>query len=179
MDYLPVGTAIVGWQGPLGSTHDFDFGGRCVEVKSWATPLRPAFSVANLFQLDETRVDLLLLFHVVLDPTGGTDGETLPELIDRIRTHTGGEDPAALGRLDELLIRTGYLDAQAALYANRRFRVARTGWFRVAGDFPRIRPVDVRNGVVSATCQISLDACAPFALNGQEALQLLDGNRHG
>lgn len=176
---LPVGNAVSSWKGPWGGIHDFDFGGRCLEVKSSATPSRPGFTVSSLIQLDETRVGLLLLCHVMLDIGRGENGDTLPELVERIRDRVGGEDVAALARLDELLIQAGYLDAQSGLYASRRFLVGCLRWFRVAGGFPRIRPSDARPGIVSASYQVSIDACASFALEEREAVNLLLGTDHG
>ncbi|MBF0310047.1 MAG: PD-(D/E)XK motif protein [Magnetococcales bacterium] len=176
---LPAGNVTGSWKGPLGGIHDFDFGGRCLEVKSSSTPSRPGFTVSSLVQLDETRVGLLLLCHAMLDIGSGENGDTLPELVERIRNRVGGEDVAALARLDGLLIQAGYLDTHASLYASRRFMVVCLRWFRVAGGFPRIRPSDARPGIVSASYQVSIDACASFATEEQEAVHLLLGTDHG
>ncbi|MBF0439908.1 MAG: PD-(D/E)XK motif protein, partial [Magnetococcales bacterium] len=82
---------------------------------------------------------------------------------------------SAFARFDELLIRAGYLDVHASLYVSRRFRMTNSRWFRVREEFPRIRPSDVRRGIVSADYQVSIDSCAPFGLEGQDAIQLLLG----
>jgi hypothetical protein len=173
--FLPAGNAVDTWRGPGGGVHDFDFGGRCMEVKSSSAPSRPGFTVASLNQLDETKVNLLLLCHVMLDITSGENGETLPELVERVRVRVKKEDVSALARLDGLLIQAGYLDAQAGLYAARRFRVAGLHWYKVEDGFPRIRPSDTRPGVVSASYQVSIDACTPFGLGEQAAIHLLVG----
>lgn len=176
---LPVGAAVSSWKGPAEGIHDFDFGGRCLEVKSSSTPSRPGFTVSSLVQLDETRIGLLLLSHAMLNIGSGENGDTLPELVERIRNRVGGEDVAALALLNGLLIQAGYLDAHAVSYSSRRFMVVCLRWFRVTGEFPRLRPSDARPGIVSANYQVSIDACASFALEEQEAIHLLFGNDHG
>ena len=63
-------------------------------------------------QLDETLVEFLLLCHVSLVLDGG-DGESLPELVDRVRATIQIQDVSALDGLNAKLIEAGYLDSHS------------------------------------------------------------------
>jgi hypothetical protein len=92
--------AVEVWTGPLGSPHDFETPGRCLEVKAAGEDAGPVV-INGIDQLDTHNgraLDLLLL-TVVPDP----QGTTLTSLIDTVRGAV--MDPETL---DERLRRLGW-----------------------------------------------------------------------
>ena len=127
-------------------------------------------------QLDETLVELLLLCHVslVLD---GRDGESLPELVDRLRVTIRIQDVSALEGFNAKLIEAGYLDSHSELYSDRRYRHRETRFFKVTDSFPRIAARDLRGGISECSYTVLLTACAPYEVGGTEAIAALLNER--
>ena len=111
IDRLPAHDSVNAWKGPTGGNQDFDIGERCVEVKTTTVIPPLSVNIVNMTQLDESLVELLLLCHtsLVLD---GRDGESLPELVVRLRTNLHVQDVSALDDFNaKLILRPGCRDA--------------------------------------------------------------------
>ena len=171
-DRVPAYDLVNVWKGPTGGTQDFAIGGHSVEVKSTTVVPPITVNIASMTQLDETLVELLLLCHVslVLD---GRDGESLPELVDRLRATIQIQDVSALDSFNAKLIEAGYLDSQSELYSDTRYRHRETRFFKVADDFPRITARDLREGISECSYTVLLTACAPYEVGCTEAIAAL------
>ena len=177
-DRLPAHDSVNAWKGPTGGNQDFDIGGRCVEVKS-STVIPPvSVNIVNMTQLDETMVELLLLCHtsLVLD---GRNGESLPELVDRLRTAFHVQDVSALDEFNTKLIEGGYLDYHRELYADTRYRHRKTTFFKVTEGFPRITAKDLPVGISECSYKVLLTACAPYEVEVAEAIATLFNEKVG
>ncbi|MBK8541817.1 MAG: PD-(D/E)XK motif protein [Ardenticatenia bacterium] len=125
--------AIAAWRGPTAEEHDFGLAGFDLEVKT-TTAERPRHWIGDLRQLvpSETRSLWLLSIQVT---TGGLGTETLPSMIDRLRTLVTGEPTS---RLESLLHDAGWREQQRALY-RRSFRLRnRPAAYEVNSSFPAI-----------------------------------------
>ena len=176
VDRVPAHDLVNAWRGPTGGEQDFDIGGRCVEVKSTTVIPPVTVNIASMTQLDETLVELLLLCHVslVLDSRAG---ESLPELVDRLRATIQVQDVSALDCFNAKLIEAGYLDSHAELYSDRRYRHQETTFFEVTDGFPRIAARDLRGGIPECSYTVLLTACAPYEVGGTEAIAALLNER--
>jgi hypothetical protein len=72
-----------------------------------------------------------------------------------------GIDTAAAGILEERLATAGYLAAHAPLYV-KRFIAGPVMIYEVTPGFPRIRSIDVPQGVLAVRFVLSVPALAPF-----------------
>ena len=178
IDRLQAHDSVNAWKGPTGGTQDFDIEGRCVEVKSTTITPPVSVNIVNITQLDETLVELLLLCHtsLVLD---GRNGESLPKLVDRLRTTIRGQDVSALYGFNAKLIEAGYLDSHRKLYADTRYRHRKTTVFKVNEGFPRITAEDLRGGISECSYSILLAACTPYEVEVSEAIGALLNEREG
>lgn len=172
IDRLRTQDSVNVWKGPAGGNQDFDIGGRCVEVKSTTVVPPVSMSIVNMTQLDETLVDLLLLCHVslILD---GRNGESLPDLVDRLRMTLQHQDVSALDDFNAKLIEAGYLDSHRELYSDTRYRRRKTTFFRVNEGFPRITADDLRVGIAECSYSVLLAACGPYELEVEDAVAAL------
>ena len=175
---VPAHDSVNAWKGPARDNQDFEIGGRCIEVKSTTAVHPDTVHVASMTQLDETLVELLLLCHVslILD---ARDGESLPELVDRLRATIQNQDISALDDFNAKLIEAGYLDSHSGLYSDTRYRHRETSFFKVADGFPRITARDLRSGVSECSYTVVLAACAPNGLGGTEAIAAFLGEQRG
>ena len=172
VDRVPAHDLVNSWKGPTGGVQDIAIGGRCVEVKS-TTVIPPVMvRVASMTQLDSTLVELLLLCHVSL-VFDGSEGESLPELVDRLRVTIQNQDLMALDGFNAKLIEAGYLDSQCELYSDTRYTHRGTRFFEVTDGFPRIVAGDLRDGISECTYTVLLTACAPYELECTEAIEAL------
>lgn len=153
--------ACEAWRGPIGGLRDFELGTGGIEVKSTlATTGFPA-RIGSLEQLDDTVRQPLLVAGVRLRQTSG--GGSLPDAVEAMRDIVMG-DMEAQRLLAERLIAAGYLDAHAGQYV-RRFELTDSRFLRVAGDFPRLIPCSVPQGITRVSYDIDLEkvqgpACA-------------------
>ena len=169
VDRVPAHDSVNAWKGPARKNQDFEIGGRCIEVKSTTVVPPVSVNIASMTQLDEILVELLLLCHVslILDVS---NGESLPELVDRLRATIQIQDVSALDDFNAKLIEAGYLDSQSGLYSDTRYRHRETSFFKVADGFPRITARDLRGGVSECSYTVLLAACVPYGVGSTEAI---------
>ena len=172
LDLVTAHDAVNAWKGPAGGNQDFDIGGCCVEVKSTTVIPPVTMDIASMTQLDDTLVEFLLLCHVSLVLDGG-DGESLPELVDRVRATIQIQDVSALDGLNAKLIEAGYLDSHSELYSDTQYRHRETKFFKVTNGFPRIAARDLRGGISECSYKVLLTACASYEVGGTEAIAAL------
>lgn len=169
VDRIPAHDSVDAWKGPFRESQDFKIRGRCIEVKSTTAVPPIAVDIASMTQLDETLVELLLLCHVslVLDASAG---ESLPELVGRIRAAIQIQDASALDSFNSKLMEAGYLDTHSELYSSTRYRHRETKFFEVADGFPRIAARDLRDGISECSYTVILAACTPYGVGVSEAI---------
>lgn len=165
---LNLESMISAWQGPAGAPRDFCFPACHVEIKAGTSP--EGFFVSSLDQLDGEWQGILLVAFSELEET--PEGTSLAELVSRIRDSLGTASARAADAFEDRLLQSGYLAGQSAIYGLRRWRVVRRFFFRVDGDFPRIRRAELRSGIVEVHYKVTLSACAPFRVPEGEAIEL-------
>ena len=127
--------ALAAWLGPRAEEHDFVLGEADVEVKTTRSERR-IHVIHGLGQLTPTPGRPLHLMSVQVTGAGAAgNGETLPELIERIRRRlrSGRTD------FDDRLTDCGWEDAQAdRLYTTRLLVRSEPRFYTVDEDFPAI-----------------------------------------
>jgi len=167
--------AIDTWAGPRGEPNDFALSAGCLEVKSTIRQAPGLMEISNADQLDDARSPILLA-HLLLRETA--EGESLSGLVASLRSLLMKTSPERLGRFDDLLLAVGYVDARAEPY-ERRWEVQRIDLYRVHGEFPRMRPSDLRPGVRSCRYVIEKDACTPFSVGIDALTNLIRTDANG
>lgn len=156
---LQPGKVLPAWVGPYRAPQDFRSDDIAVEVKTTAGNGQ-AVHISNADQLDDTRLEALWLFHLVL-LIGPEDGETLPEIIAGL-TALLEPEPETAALFQGRLQLAGYFHAQADLYGTERFAVQQEHTIRVTGTLPRLRASDMAAAIGSVTYTIELAALLPF-----------------
>lgn len=166
--------AIEAWKAPTGNTKDFVHGLVAVEVKSRFRKGGTRVRISSETQLECLAGDLFLAVYSL--DTDGTSGQSLPVLVDELRTAVSGSG-VALTRFDDLLIQAGYLDIHKDAYAQPHY-TASLSLYDVQNGFPRILPSDLLAGVSHAAYDLELTNCASFAV-GPDRLVALLGEARG
>jgi hypothetical protein len=155
--------AVAAWQGPGGSSQDFEFSGKAVEVKTTTSNPHEKIFISNLRQLEPIGLDNLYLHHQAVVIHRGA-GQTLPSLISDIRQALNSF-PAALNIFNEKVFNYGYIDSEAFQYEEEGFAPLHNSTYKVEEGFPRLTQDELPDGVGDVKYSIVLNACHDFQIN--------------
>ena len=159
------------WVGVDAALRDFTGDSWAVEVKTTSTNNPQVVTINSERQLDETLFENLYLYHCSVEVTK-LSGETLPEKIDKLRRQLE-KDPLALSTFNEKLITAGYFDEDEHLYEARSYKLRDESFYKVGGNFPRIKECDLRKGVGDITYNIAIAACEEYRIKEATVLDTL------
>ena len=159
---VPYSKVLEYWVGMDSALRDFQGAEWAVEAKTTATNNPQKVTINGERQLDETLLTKLYLYHCSVE-VSKFNGETLPEKVEKVRNKLQDDSPA-LSIFNEKILAAGYLDEQAELYANRSYKIRDEHYYRVSGDFPRIREEELRNGVCEVKYSIVLAMCSDYSI---------------
>jgi hypothetical protein len=151
--------ALAAWTGPDRALRDFELPDTSAEVKTFQGDDAATVMISSPDQLDAVAQRPVYLAAVRLTPSEA-QGLTLGEFVART-VAVIGLDTAAAAVFEERIASAGYLTAHAPLYV-RRFIAGPVMTYAVTAGFPRIRSVDVPQGVLNVRFALSLPALAPF-----------------
>lgn len=151
--------ALAGWTGPDRALRDFELPDTSVEVKTYQGDDAATVMISSPDQLDAVASRPVYLAAVRLTPSDA-QGLTLSEFVART-LRVIGVNTAAAEVLVERLATAGYFAVHAPLYV-RRFIAGPVMTCAVTPGFPRIRSIDVPQGVLGVRFMLSIPALAPF-----------------
>jgi hypothetical protein len=159
-----VNDAVKFWLGPEGAPQDFSINELVVEVKCQLGSTKPTIKISSLDQL-YTQMPNLALFVVTLGKSTPEheDSINLPGLIGDIETTIENESSACINRFQELLIEVGYVFKEKYYEYNYLFLGERA--FNVEGDFPRILPIELKEGIEHLRYNINLIDCVEYEID--------------
>ncbi len=169
--YLGAEVALASWLGPRNYPQDFRFGNIAIEVKTSIAKQHQKIFITSERQLDEAGVGDIYLYHLSLEVRQGS-GETLPELIFRIRD-LFHDRPVVTDIFETLLFEAGYLGVNSSYYEKTGYIKREVNFFKVAETFPRIIEKDLRNGVGDVHYSITVAECRHFAVNESDILAIM------
>lgn len=162
--------SVAAWTGPNGTPHDFQTSSGALEAKLSTTSAPERVRISSERQLDDSSVPWLGLFVVLAQET--TSGDTgVPHSVDRIRAALTAAAPTAIALFEERLLAAGYVDSDRAEYSVRVV-VRSSEFLHVRGDFPRVRPAELRSGVFSVSYEIPWSAIAPYRVDDNEIARI-------
>ena len=152
--------ALSGWTGYNMESHDFYYGDDAIEIKSSSAKGPQKVKISNEYQLDESGIIGTLYLMYLNMKKSEVDGETLPEIIERIMLQF---DFGQKELFKEKLFKLGYVYVLPELY-KYHFRVREESCYVVKDNFPRITPNMINKGIGAVEYVVSLDACSSYLL---------------
>lgn len=146
--------SIESWVGPNKAPQDFQSEFWAVEVKTITSNKFPVVSINGEHQLDETTVEKLFLYNLVIELLPA-DGKTLPELISELRTKLS-PNANVLNQFENKLIYYGYFDTDVEAYRDRHYIIRKENYYIINGVFPRIKKDELLLGVRDVNYSITL-----------------------
>lgn len=154
------------------AVRDFQGGQWVVEVKTTFTNSPQKVTINGERQLDDTLVDNLFLFHCSVDMSNAS-GKTLPDLVEEIRKLLS-HNFIARSLFEEKLYHTGYQRKDEDIYQELHYLIRSEKFYRVLGDFPRIRENELRPGVGDIHYSIVLATCEQYVISNAQAFSIIN-----
>jgi hypothetical protein len=154
--------SVDAWKGPFGVPQDFQLSDVALEVKTRSAKSPAVVRISSERQLNPDPWGYLFLIQVEVDEQDGA-GETLPERIAKLRSMLLGH--AAEETFEDALLEACWFDAEEAKHQERGFLLRGVKIFKVEGDFPRLTPPLLPQGIGGVVYDLSLDAVAGFTVS--------------
>lgn len=176
--------AVEAWTGPRGEPKDFKIGQIGIEVKA-AKLKKNKVWISSENQLDAEGLNVLFLvvipvrqikeqiFAPLLFPERRPLTRTVTDRVKEIRGQIASEAPEARGEFDGHMKALGYDSAHD--YSHNRWELGSRLWFRVSGDFPRIKPKSLSRGVDGVQYWIALAECEKFRIDEEDVRTEIEG----
>lgn len=151
------------WVGPEMEVRDFQMNNWALEVKTTHGNNHQKVQISSERQLDNTLYDKLFLYHISLEKVQES-GETLNQIVDSINDILVS-DSIALNRFKSKLYEAGYFDQHIELYDTTGYFIRHDSFYKIEGNFPRIKENEIRSGVGDVKYSIILSQCEEYGLS--------------
>lgn len=148
------------WVGSQKSPQDFQGNNWAIEIKATTKNNDSNVEIHGERQLDETQFDNLYLNRITLNETP-QNGISLPKKIDKVISIVHN-DLQASSLLEMKLAQYGYIESMRSQYEAPTYQIRNNQYFKVEGNFPRIKEGEVRNGVSDIKYSIDLNLVATY-----------------
>lgn len=165
--------AVEHWHGPSSDVHDFSDANWALEVKATSTKNKTA-QISSEVQLDPTFVSRLFLVFYSMDVRSHSAGESLPELIRKIKSQLE-ISRSALAVFEDKLLEVGYHDVHAHLYPSHYIPTG-IQCFEVNDSFPSIRKSMLPLSATGVSYTLHIEHCFDWSISSEEIIeQLIQG----
>lgn len=155
--------ALNAWVGTDKEIRDFQYNDWAIEVKTTSGNNHQKVNISNERQLDETLLRNLFLFHLSVE-VAKKNGESLNSKIDTIRKVLQ-DNISAQNLFNNKLLEAGYFDRHKYLYEEKCYQIRNENYYKIDGDFPRIKEQEIRNGIGDIKYSIILSQCMDYLIS--------------
>jgi len=149
--------ALESWKGPFGNPQDFVFGAKLAEEVKTVNTSAKRVKINGVEQLNFNG-DLSLTILTVIDSSGSGSGETIAEVIERLRSEL---TPAQKELLKERLELVGY-DPESELSTSRFFEAVKIDTYSVVDGFPKIDQQGLPEAIDGVEYHLKISAIEGF-----------------
>lgn len=161
------------WVGTDREIRDFQYSNWALEVKTTSGNNHQKVGVSSERQLDETLLDNLYLFHLSVE-TSKMNGESLNAKVNAVREILQ-DNVSALNIFNNKLIDAGYFERHTHLYEERCYQIRDENYYKIDGDFPRIKENEIRSGVGDVKYSIILSQCNEYLVAENVVFSTING----
>jgi hypothetical protein len=150
--------AIVSWVGPDSDKQDFLLDKAIIEVKSYKTSKGQIAHISSIKQLISDKKPLFLLTYGV---TETENGRSIANVVEDINIQLKSEPNEIKNIFEDKLFKYGYIPEVIKIPLHK-FIVDKSRVFLTSGDFPKIRPNYIKQGIMDVKYSIDLLECKDF-----------------
>ena len=162
------------WNGPFNAAQDFQGNYVAIEVKTAVSNSLDRVHISSEEQLDDSERDALFLAVYRVERNDAT-GITLPALIeDTARMLSERQRVSFYAKL----ICMGYSEDDASVYS-KGYSVKEQKVFSVKEGFPRVLRLDLPQGIMDITYQLSLQCCEGFESSREDIVAAIKEYEYG
>ncbi len=153
--------AIVSWVGADFDKQDFLLDNAIIEVKSYKTSKGQTAHISSIKQLISDKVPLFLLTYGL---TQTENGESIADIVRNINDYLKNESNEIKSKFEGKLLEYGYIPEiiKTPFY---KFIVDKNRVFLTSGEFPKIQPHYIKQGITEVKYAIDLLECADYEQN--------------
>ncbi|CDN31926.1 hypothetical protein BN938_1846 [Mucinivorans hirudinis] len=159
---FPHHTTLSCWVGVDRALRDFQYRGWALEVKTTVTNNHQRLSISSERQLDENLLDYLYLYHLSVETSDG-NGESLNQIITEI-SELINSDFVTFNLFNQKLMEVGYFEKDKGIYNNRHYKTRNENFYKIEGDFPRIKESELRDGIGDVKYSVIIDNCNEYLI---------------
>lgn len=159
------------WTGPNAGVQDFQCDSWAIEVKTSSSANPQSLKINNERQLDEDLQQNLFLYHLSVQEGKG-NGDSLNAIIKDIRDFLASDIPALM-IFNVKLNDVGYFDSENYLYEDKRYQLREDKFYKIEGDFPRIKENELRPGVGATIYSIAVSSCDKYVFSEKNVLKTI------
>jgi len=149
------------WTGADADVQDFFIGGKRIEAKTCSSPSKNEVHISSLQQLYDAECPVyLVVVYIGASASDSQDSFSLFSLANRIAAKLREIDVPACEAFVKKLANSGmFLDGtyNDAFYIANQFK-----GYRAQGDFPKITPTDVKDGITKVKYIVNLGYCKNY-----------------
>ena len=168
--------AVSAWRGSFGDEQDFVHGEWILEIKTQLSTSDQRMQISSEAQLD-TSSGKILICHQTLGASSTHDprSRSLNELVEEIRLALRTNNSSAAMDFELGLTKANYSNRPE--YDDGRWILSARRVYEVSDGFPRITPAMLQEGIERVTYHIRLEACRPFEIGVDPAMERVFGRR--
>lgn len=151
-------SALEAWRGPIRGAQDFVLGSCAIEIKSLSGTTRGTVQISSEDQLSSSLPRLYLRVYILSEDLNCHEGFSLNTLVRELGVMIA--DANALELFWDRLARAGYIDLPD--YDSPCMKCLQHRTYRVEGDFPRLVPSVLDEGLSSVSYNLALEAVEKF-----------------
>lgn len=159
---LPFYAILSSWVGVDRALRDFQYKSWALEVKTTTSNNHQRLCISSERQLDEDLLDYLYLYHLSVETSEG-NGETLNHIIAEI-SDLIKSDFTTLNLFNQKLMEVGYFQKDIKIYSTKYYKKRNENFYRVQGDFPRIKESELKDGVGDVKYSVIIDNCNEYLI---------------
>jgi hypothetical protein len=159
--------AIISWVGADFDKQDFLLDNAILEVKAHKTSKGQVAHISSVAQLVSEKIPLFLITYSL---TQTDNGESIESLVKDIRRCLENKTNETKNIFEDKLIEYGYMPSidVTLLY---KFIVDKNRVFNTSGDFPKLMPRNIQNGIIDVRYSIDLSKCTHYETDIQSFLE--------
>jgi len=153
--------AVISWVGADFDKQDFLLDDAVLEIKSYKTSKGQVAHISSVKQLISEKIPLFLVTYSL---TQTNNGESVKDIFESIQTHLRNKSNEIKNIFEDKLLEYGYMPNlnDESLY---KFIVDKNKVFKTTGDFPKISPSHIMNGITDVKYSIDLLKCIKYEVN--------------
>ncbi len=161
---VPAPIMVQSWKAPKGSNQDFLFGTIAVEVKTTTGNDIDTVTISNARQLDRTGLQRLLLIRFAFDFREGS-GETLPQLVSRLKERLSTVSIEAFNSFCDRLLEAGFIENNHNHHAAWGFTRRNVATYDVIDGFPSLVESQLQPGISDVSYSLNLCAAEVYRIS--------------